>query len=191
MVVFGSVAAGGWHELSDVDLDVVIDDGAVVVPEDEVRDIFGKRAVVVLSSADSADVVLDSLEELSIRWHRLADTSPNISATLRVVGGGMSDAAVMAAAEANRVPPNEQELLDGLVRSAIGGWKEIQRGEPWQAVACVEDMRRRLALVRGQRDTLELDPADPDNALAKVLAEARGSLDLGEAREQLLTRLNI
>jgi len=191
VVVFGSVAVGTWHELSDVDLDVVVQDGAVVVPADEVRDIFGARAVIVLSSADAADVVLDSLEELSIRWHRVADTSPNISASLRVVGGGMSEAEVRAAAEANRVPSAREELLDALVRYAIGAWKEIQRGDPWQAVVCVEEMRYRMTLLRGRRDTLALDPADPDDALAKTLAEARASLDLGEPREQLLTRLNI
>jgi len=191
VVVFGSVAAGTWHELSDVDLDVVVDDAAVVVPADEIRDLFGARAVIVLSSADAADVVLDSLEELSIRWHPAADTSPNISTSLRVVGGRMSDAEVRAAAEANRVPPARQELLDALVRYAIGAWKEIQRGNPWQAVVCVEEIRYRLTLLRGRRDTLELDPARPKDALLKTLADARASLDLGEAREQLLTRLNI
>ena len=191
VVVFGSVASATWHELSDVDLDVVVEDAATVVPADEIRDIFGARAVIVLSSADSVDVVLDSLEELSIRWHRIADTSPNISATLRVVGGNMSDAEVRAAAEANRVPPARQQLLDALVRYAIGAWKEIQRGHPWQAVACVEEMRYRLTLLRGRRDTLELDPASPEDALAKTLAETRASVDLGEAREQLLARLGI
>ena len=191
VVVFGSVAAGTWHELSDVDLDVVVDDAAVVVPADEIRDLFGARAVIVLSSADAADVVLDSLEELSIRWHPAADTSPNISTSLRVVGGRMSDAEVRAAAEANRVPPARQELLDALVRYAIGAWKEIQRGNPWQAVVFVEEIRYRLTLLRGRRDTLELDPACPEDALVKTLADARGSIDLGEAREQLLARLNI
>src|SRR5215210_929051 len=62
VAVFGSVAAGTWHELSDVDLDVVIEDGAVVEPADEVEALFGARAAIVLASEDSADVVLDSLE---------------------------------------------------------------------------------------------------------------------------------
>ena len=191
VVVFGSVAAATWHELSDVDVDVVIDDAAVVAPADEVRDLFGTRAVIVLSSTDSVDVVLDSLEEVSIRWHRIADTSPNISASLRVVAGGMSDAEVRAAAEANRVPPARQELLDTFMLYAIGAWKEIRRGNPWQAVVNVEEMRYRLTLLRWRRDTFVLDPANPEDALAKTLAEARTSTELGEAREQLLTRLGI
>lgn len=191
VVVFGSVGAGTWHELSDVDLDVVVEDAAVVVPADEIRAIFGEEAAIVLSSEDSVDVVLDSLEELSIRWHRLADTSPNIAANLRVVSGDMSDDEVRAAAEANRLPPKRDELLDALVRYAIGAWKEIQRGNPWQAVVCVEEMRYRLTLLRGRRDTLELDPASPEDALAKTLAEVRNSVDLGAARELLLGQLEI
>ena len=30
VAVFGSVSTGGWHDLSDVDVDVVIDDGVVI-----------------------------------------------------------------------------------------------------------------------------------------------------------------
>jgi len=57
VAVFGSVSTGAWHELSDVDFDVVVTDDAA------------------------------SLEEVSIRWHPLAATSPNITASLRVVTG--------------------------------------------------------------------------------------------------------
>ena len=74
--VFGSVGAGTWHELSDVDLDIVVADGAAISPQDEVDALFGRRVAIALASEDSADVVLDSLEELSIRWHTLATTSP-------------------------------------------------------------------------------------------------------------------
>src|SRR5207302_9822283 len=69
VAVFGSVGAGTWHELSDVDFDVVIEDDAQVVPADEVAALFGARAVVVLVRGDSADIVLDSLQELSARCH--------------------------------------------------------------------------------------------------------------------------
>jgi hypothetical protein len=103
----------------------------------------------------------------------------------------MADAEMRAAAEANRVPPAREELLDALVRYAIGACKEIERGEPWQAVVCVEEVRYRLTLLRGRRDTLELDPASPGDALAKTLAEVRAWVDLGEAREELLARLGI
>lgn len=37
VVVFGSVGAGTWHELSDVDLDVVTEDDVEVDPGGQIR----------------------------------------------------------------------------------------------------------------------------------------------------------
>ena len=54
--------------------------------------------MIALAQANSADVVLDSVEEISIRWHPLATTSPNISASVHVVHGQLSDAELAAAA---------------------------------------------------------------------------------------------
>jgi len=190
VAVFGSVGTGAWHELSDIDLDVVISDGAAVQPVAEVAAVFGPRAAITLAGADSADVVLDSLEEISIRWHPLRTTSPNISASVRVVHGELSDADLVAAGEANRTRPNEQQLLDALVREAIGAWKSLARGRRWEATAAVERMRRLLLALRGQRDTLRLDPADPADALAAVIAETLAHYDLGPRRRALLDQFD-
>ena len=92
VAVFGSVSAGTWHELSDVDLDVVTADGARVDPGAEIAALFGPRAVIVLAGADAADVVLGTREELSVRWHPLGTTSPNIAATVRVVADHLRQA---------------------------------------------------------------------------------------------------
>ena len=186
VAVFGSVGAGTWHELSDVDLDVVIEDWARVEPAGEIAALFGTRAAIVLAHQDSADVVLDSLEELSIRWHPLRDTSPNIAATARVVAGRLRDGELAAAGEANRAAPDEQRLLDGVVRDAIGARKALVRGRRWEAVAAVERVRGSLTRLRGRRDGLRLDPADPAAALDTVLAEIAAEYDLGPTRHALL-----
>jgi predicted nucleotidyltransferase len=189
VAVFGSIATGAWHELSDIDLDVVIGDDAAIRPADEVAALFGVRAVITLTRADSADVVLDSLEEISIRWHPLRITSPNIAASARVVYGELSDADLAAAGEANRTRPDEQQLLDALTREAVGAAKSLARGRRWEAAAAVERMRRSLLALRGQRDTLQLDPADPAHALALVIAETRAHYDLGPRRRALLDQI--
>jgi len=189
VAVFGSVGAGTWHELSDVDLDVVTADDVAVKPQDEVEEVFGARATIILASEDSADVVLDSLEEISIRWHPLATTSPNISSTVHVVAGTLSDADVRAAADANRGTVDRERLLDVLVRAAIEASNAIRRDRPWSAVLAVQEMRHALTSLRGERDALILDPRDPADALAKVLAEARRACDFGPARTALLDRL--
>lgn len=191
VAVFGSVAAGTWHELSDVDLDVVTADEVMVVPSEEVQALFGDRARIVLASADSADVVLDSLEELSIRWHPLVTTSPNIASSVRSVYGHLSDLDIRAAGEANRKSPDEQRLLDQLVRDAIGAAKAIRRSDTWSATAAVERMWGTLVSLFGRRVSLELDPADPEAALKQVLAATRESYDLGPERERLLGQLRL
>jgi predicted nucleotidyltransferase len=190
VAVFGSVATGAWHELSDIDVDVVIGDGVVVRPADEVAALFGPRAALILTRADSADVVLDSLEEISIRWHPLATTSPNIAASVRVVHGGLADADLAAAGQANRTRPDEQRLLDALVRDAIGASKSLARGRRWEATAAIERMRRSLLELRGRRDTLQLDPADPASALTAVLAATQAGHDLGPRRRALLEQID-
>jgi predicted nucleotidyltransferase len=190
VAVFGSIATGAWHELSDIDLDIVISDCAVVRPADEVAALFGSRAAIALTRADSADVVLDSLEEVSIRWHPLAATSPNIAASVRVVDGALSDADLAAVGEANRARPDTQRLLDALVRDAIGASKSLARGRRWEAAAAIERMRRSLLDLRGRRDDLLLDPADPAAALTAVLAETQACYDLGPRRLALLEQID-
>jgi predicted nucleotidyltransferase len=187
VAVFGSVGAGTWHELSDVDLDVVTEDGARVDPGAEIAALFGPRAVIVLAGTDAADVVLDSREELSVRWHPLRTTSPNIGATVRVVAGDLSAADLVAAGAANRGTPDEPRRLDAIVRDALYAQKALVRGQRWAAVAAVERIRWSLTDLRGRRDGLCLDPADPAQALATVLAEVQADYDLGPRRRALLT----
>jgi hypothetical protein len=150
--------------------------------------IIGSRAAIVLAGADSADVVLDSLEEISIRWHPLAATSPNICASVRVVHGRLTAAEIIAAGEANRAQPDERQLLDSLVRDAIGAWKALSRGRRWEGVAGVERMRRSLLALRGRRDGLRPDPA---GALTAVIAEAAAHVDFGPRRCALLERIGV
>jgi predicted nucleotidyltransferase len=188
VVVFGSVSAGTWHELSDVDLDIVIEDGARAEPEEEIAALFGTKAVVVLAGPDSADVVLDTLAEVSIRWHPLRETSPHITATARMLAGSLGERELAAAGAANRTAPDEQRLLDAIVRDAVGARKDLIRGRRWEAVAAVDRVRRSLMQLRGRRDGLRLDPADPAAALDTLLAAIAAEYDLGPRRRDLLDR---
>jgi hypothetical protein len=45
----GHDGAGTWHELSDVDLDIVIEDWARVASAGEIAALFGARAAIVLA----------------------------------------------------------------------------------------------------------------------------------------------
>jgi hypothetical protein len=107
------------------------------------------------------------------------------------VAGRLPATQIASAGEANRARPDEQRLLDTLVREAIGTWKANRRGRPWEAVAAVERARHALTALRGRRDGLLLDPADPAGALAAVVAEAAWSCEFGPVRAELLARLGL
>src|SRR4030095_8382941 len=151
--------------------------------------LLSPRSAITRARPDSVDVVLTSLEEVSIRWHPLAATSPNISASVRVVGGELSAAEIAAEGDTSRVQPDEQQLLDALVRDAISAWKSLSRGRRWDAVLAMQRMRQYLLALHGRRDSLRLDPADPAGALAQVIAEATRCFDVGLRRGRLLEQM--
>jgi len=82
--------------------------------------------------------------------------------------------------------PDQARRLDAIVRDAIYAQKALARGKRWEAVAAVERIRRSLTDLRGRRDGLRLDPADPAGALATVLAEVQTDYHLGLQRRALL-----
>jgi hypothetical protein len=52
-------------------------------------------------------------------------------------------------------------------------------------------MRQSLLSLRGRRDILLLDPADPTGAMAKVIAEAAAYFDFGPRRGALLEQIGV
>jgi hypothetical protein len=108
-----------------------------------------------------------------------------------VADGQLSAAEIAAAGEANRARPDEQQLLDALVRDAIGAWKALRRGHRWDAIVAVERMRGSLVSLRGRRDGLLFDPADPAGALATVIGEAAAHADFGSRRSGLLEQIGV
>src|SRR5437868_1187484 len=82
--LFGSLVRGNWDQYSDLDLDVVIEDRVQIRVVEELQNLcasfqqLGENVLIILpGGTDSGDVVLESLNELSIRYHTLAMTSPN------------------------------------------------------------------------------------------------------------------
>ena len=111
VAVFGSLGRGNWDEYSDIDLDVVIADQVSLDAAEELTQLcltfepLGERlAVIVPDDADAGDVVFESLLQMSVRYHPLATTHPNIVETLQVLTGRLDHTAIAAAGAANRQP---------------------------------------------------------------------------------------
>ena len=148
--LFGSLGRGSWDEYSDVDLDVVVADDAVVDPADEVRRLClaaGEEPVVVdRDGLQAVDVVLPSLLELSVRYHRLAETSPNIVDSLVLIAGRLDGAAVRAAGLANRRPPSKTvaDHVRASLRQAVTLDGRLRRRRFWLAYQMLYLMRLEL-----------------------------------------------
>ena len=136
IIVFGSLCRGTWDCYSDLDLDVVVADGIRVDVKAELIHLGNALAAVdeqialLISDDDDADVVFKSLMEMSIRYHPLADTSPNIVDSMLLLLGRIDLAAIETAGLANRKLDNEPlgRELDRCVRYALEVDGALHRG---------------------------------------------------------------
>ena len=152
-VLFGSLARGDWDEYSDIDCDIVVADDVLIDPVQELRSLeelfasVGETiAFIIPMNDDAADVQFFSLMQLSVRYHPLAQTSPNIVRHMMVLAGKLDTASIARAGETNRgsVSSNTEELLDVLVRYAVVASTCIQRNQVWTTVAILHRMHQVL-----------------------------------------------
>ena len=152
VAVFGSLGRGNWDEYSDIDLDVVIADGVSLNVVEELTKLcqtfepLGERlAVIIPDDTDAGDVVFESLLQMSVRYHPLADTHPNIADTLLVLAGRIDHSAIAAAGSANRRPRQPlEETLAECVRYAAVADIALQRQRLWDAVEVLHRLRALL-----------------------------------------------
>jgi len=151
--LFGSLARGDWDEYSDLDLDVVLRDDAPIDARQEVErlvpvlEAVGERiTLIVPRTQGSVELVLLPLLEISLRYHSLATTSPNIVESVIVLAGSLTIEQVRAAGlvnmERDETPP--AELLDACVRYALEIDIALRRGESWLAIELLHRTRNLL-----------------------------------------------
>jgi len=150
LTLFGSVARGTWDRYADLDLDVVVRDHVQLDVLTEVQalcttftNLHEYALLITPDHADAADVVLTSLYQLSIRYHPLATTSPNIVESAYLLYGQLSIEEVKTAGRAN-VPPTSSvahDPFDSVVRAALGVNRELHRQHFWLALAALDRLR--------------------------------------------------
>jgi len=150
VLVFGSLARGDWHRYSDIDLDVVLDgDVDTEVELGRLAAAFaalGDRVLLIDRHTDSGDLVLASLGQLSVRFHALPGTSPNIIADMRVLWSRIDPALIRAAGAANRRSPEVApvRLIDRCLRYAVEIDIACRRESFWMAVELLHRVRGHL-----------------------------------------------
>jgi predicted nucleotidyltransferase len=153
VVLFGSLARGNWDAYSDIDCDIVIADDVPIDPVHELRSldesfasVGEKIAFIIPMNDDAGDIQFCSLMQLSIRYHPLAQTSPNIIRNMMVLAGELDHASIARAGERNRksIPSELAGLVDVLVRYAVVANTCIQRNQVWTTLEILHRMRELL-----------------------------------------------
>ncbi len=153
IILFGSLATGNWHPFSDLDLDIVVEDGILVNSLQELQhlcqslhDLGGDGSLIIPEGEEEGDVVLTSLMEFSIRYHPLSTTSPNIVDKMYLLAGRIDLETVRAAGLANRVASDSSPtiLISQCIRWAIEIHAAIERNRLWLAVELVHRIREAL-----------------------------------------------
>ncbi|MCC7362064.1 MAG: nucleotidyltransferase domain-containing protein [Anaerolineales bacterium] len=148
--VFGSLSRGNWDQYSDLDLDIVIADDVRLNAQEELRHLGNalaavdqQRALIVADGSDAGDVVFESLTQMSIRYHPLATTHPNIVDTLQILMTKLDPMAIKEAGLANRRAQQSSlgVLLDRCVRYVVVTDVALQRHHLWSAVEMLHRIR--------------------------------------------------
>lgn len=204
VAVFGSLGRGNWDRYSDLDLDIVLADSVTVDPVPELERLcasfasIGERAALIVPKrTDEGDVVLASLLELSVRFHPLATTSPNIVDSLRLLWGHIAEDDIRAAGRANApAQPEPLEVLrDRCLRSLLETDVALQRRRLWWAIEHLtvarDDVITLFAAARGAPRPLHSFEKDADPALQARLAATLPADTLASAQQALLRFLDL
>lgn len=204
VIVFGSLGRGNWDALSDVDLDIIVRDNAHIDIESELKKIcavfaeMGDTTVSIYPQGDEADILLESLLQLSIRWHTLDATNPNIVSSMRLLAGELDLDSIAAAGQANRTLPVEsiEHLVSRGLQLAAYCSVYLLRGQTWLTIDLLH--RLRLLLIEifarthaGER-SLQTFEALAEAELQRRLGETLpgfGEADLRQAFMKLLDLL--
>ncbi len=152
LAVFGSLGRGNWDAYSDLDLDVVVADEVTIEPVEELRQLgavftaLDERVLLIEpDNADAGDMMLASLIGVSVRYHPLHTTSPNIVDSLRVLTGSIDLERIKAAGLANRRPQTTPtQGVSRFLRLALAADIALQRREIWNVLPALHGMRELL-----------------------------------------------
>jgi predicted nucleotidyltransferase len=202
--VFGSLGRGNWDEYSDIDLNVVVADGVDVDPIAEwdilrpaLARIDERVALVVPSARDAVDIVFESLMELSIRYHPLATTSPNIIDSAIVLHGSLTvdDLAAAARGRVREPAMSVDDVFAECVRYALYCERSLYRDRLWSAAYALHRIRMGLMEAFGMthggfRGWMSFE-TDADPALQNRLTATVALHTATSMRESLLSLIDV
>jgi hypothetical protein len=156
-----------------------------------------EHIALLIPDDDDADVVFKSLVELSIRYHPLIKTSPNIVDSMLLLWGHIDRSTIEAAGLANRKSDDEPlgRELDRCIRYALEVDSALHRGYLWSAIELLHYMRHSLMELftyshQGKRP-YQFFQKEADQKMQARLGGTLPRYDLKTAQESLLLFMDI
>jgi len=203
VILFGSLGRGNWDRYSDLDLDIVLVDNVEIDVIEELTllcksftAIDEQAALIIPDHDDAGDIVLFSLRELSIRYHPLATTSPNIIDSMQILYGRIDRATIYVAGLANRREQDKSlaHLLNMCIRYAVRVNVDLHRQRLWGAIEALHRMRELLmelfAQSHGGQRSLQAFQAEANRSLQDRLGATLPRYSLRSAQRALLKLLD-
>ena len=105
-----------------------------------------EQIALLIPDGEDADVVFKSLMELSIRYHSLVNTSPNIIDSMLLLLGRIDRSTIEAAGVANQKLDDEPlgRELDRCIRYALEVDNALHRGYLWSVIELLHHMRHSI-----------------------------------------------
>jgi predicted nucleotidyltransferase len=153
VILFGSLVRGDWDAWSDLDLDIIVAGDWSISAIEELEALreplagVGERVALILPNGpQEGDIVLESLMRLSIRYHTLDQTSPNIVDSMLLLAGSLDNETIAAAGLANRKPTAADAglIVDRFLYFGVIAWVCLQRGQAWTTLEALHRMRSLL-----------------------------------------------
>ncbi len=189
-----------WDEWSDLDLDVVVTDDAVLDAVREGRalcEVLGEsEALVAPSRPGEVDVVLPSLEPFSIRYHTRGTTNAHIIDDLKIVGGHLDRPEIIAAGVVHSLAVRAPELVASeALRFALSFDTASRRGNVWQALRLLDELRWRslelFAMSLGQPRPAHAVDGLGGQSLKDKLSGVLAQADLASIAQSLANALDL
>lgn len=200
--LFGSLSLGRWDEYSDCDLDVTVADGVRIEVAAELQGLaaaLGEPHALILHDRgeDEGDIVLSTLLSLSLRFHALAETSPNVVPGLRLLTGRVDRAVIVeaGAARGSRATRPNRDPVIACLRALLAADVALQRRRRWQALHMLEQARADLLEIvlrpRGVHRVYRGADAHASDRWVECLGATVPSFDLADMQRALARLLDL
>lgn len=197
--VFGSLVRGDWDEYSDLDLDVVVKDDSDPVVNGLVAQVLsalkeGDLNVLLCFEEAKGEriIIFDTLDRISIRFHSLSDTKPQVLDTLTFLCGRLTKENIHQSVKEIQKPTSLELLANKFVELAVYVPIGLHRDRLVNAQFFLNKMRQTLieiySISHGLSRGFDFE-AHASKELIKELTQTYARLEKGEiirAHEKLM-----